>query len=391
MLPHGLECSFRGSIFEADYFHNSESIFQAYIEIENTKDNTKIVVPMRSFVSNFINILQKIFSGTGDATTRKSSVSWSGSTAKRAGLLIGDGVTPVVLSDDKLESQITHASVQYGNTTLIAPYAISGNPNQIIAEIKKLFSNNKATNLVISELGLSTKAVGASGASTAGVNMLSRDIVLGATEQGISVTSSGSIRFTLKFGVTQNSNGYGGFNLNFVKLVYNLLFKGNQNNANSLLVNYLNQSVNNYIYSSSAVAATTSPWYLGGSSTQPYIGIVLGTRYSDSDRNDRRENPDVSADERIMAVESSLTYDANYVTSVSNIGTNEAQFSITRNITNNTSRRILINRVGLLIRGNGNGASLNTQQAFIAITKIDNTYLEPGQTYKAMFTFKIKA
>lgn len=389
MKPHGLDCQFTGYI-PGESGKKDVSSLEAYIEITNEKTQEKLIVPMRSYVSTFLNILRDLFAGSSNAATRKSSVSWSGSTAKRAGIIIGDGVTPVVLSDDKLDSQITHASVAYGNTSFSHPYVVAGNPNAIFFQVKKLFSNNKNSNLVISELGLVTKAVGASSSSIAGTTMLSRDLVLAPTETPISVGSSNSIRFTFKFYVNQNPNGYGGLVLNFAKLIYNLYMRGNQNFSQSLLVNYQNQVINNLVYASNAQASSTAPFYLAGSSTQKFFGIVVGVKERDPDRGEI-PNPDVSADERNLFINSDLTVDNCVVSSITNSGTNEAYFTISRTFTNNTASNIVINRVGLLLKGESNGTSQNAKQAFIAINKIDNTTIVPGQSYKAIYTFRIRA
>lgn len=384
MKPHGLDCFFQGYLETPEKSVYSHSSMEAYIEISNKITGEVLKIPMRSFVNGFITILRNLLAGTSDAKTRKSSVNWSGSTARRAGMIIGNDSTPVILSDDKLGNQILHASVAYETTSFTHPYVIASNPNKILFEIKRLFSNNKTSSLTISELGLVTKAVGASTASIAGITMLSRDIVQSPTEAPINVAANDSIRFTFTFYINQNKGGTGGFVLNFAKMIYNLYMQGNQNFSSSLLVNPYNQAISNLVYSSTAQASSTSPFYVAGTTTQPYIGIIAGWQEATT--------PLIGGDERtIEEIITTLTYSDCVVSAITNSGTNEAMFTVTRTFTNNTANNITINRIGLLIRGESNGTALNTKQAFIAINAIPDTVLVPGQSYKSIYTFKVRA
>lgn len=381
--PHGIECEcICGFVNEKP--QKIESKFEGYIGIKNTKTKEEIKLPMRSFVNNFLLALYRLFSGAGTILTKKSSVEWSGSTGNRAGLLIGSGNSPVNLSDTNIK-QLLSASINYGQITVTPPYALNSNIGQ--TKISKTFTNNRNSQLQINELGLFVKTLsGASYASTSNRNLISRDVFYNPTEISINVPAYSDIIFEFLFNINQAKGGQGGFVLNFMKLIHNLLFKGNLNNSSSLIVNYNNSVINNFSYATGASAGTTSPFYLLGNATQKFIGIVVGS-YDET----FGENPPISIDEKTFLINETLTYNQNEIVGITYPQTNMAQFIIQRLITNNTNYNIKFDRVGLITRGNGNGTTLNHQQAFIAINKPipQVVTLVPGQSYRVQYVFKI--
>lgn len=389
MKPHGVNCQFTGFIENQNDVFTSESQFEAYIDITNNKTNEKVTIPMRSFVTNFLNALHKLFSGTGGILTKKSSVEFTGSAGKYAGLHIGTNNTLVNLSDTNLLNKIAVSNLLLSDNTVYNPYVTYENNVPVLESvIKRMFTNNTTGSLSIGEIGLFIKTLeNGTYASNSNVNMLSRDVFQQPSEfipGQITLPSYSDIMFEFKFRIQLPSNGSGGLNLNFLKLVNNLYFKGNLNNSFSPIVNYQNQAITNFSYATGASAATTSFAYLLGTNLQKYIGIVVGIY--DYDEEPTTINPD----EKTFLVDGNLSYGSNEMTTVTYPQTNTAQFLIQRLITNNTSNNIRISRVGLIMRGNGDGTSMNNQQAFIAINRIyPNVVLVPGQSYRAQYIFKI--
>lgn len=386
MKPHGLEVFHSEEIMDGSITRQNVaqdiSQIEAYIDIKNSNNGKEVTLPMRSFLNNFINALHGILSGDGGSDTLKATVDVDSgaSTSKRAGMLIGHGQNGVVLSDSDLQTPATHASIAYGDTTLVAPYVISNNPNRLGFAVQRMFTNNKYTDIVLSELVLKTKRVSSSVASNAGNTIISRDNLYPSTGEsgtkGVIVSFSNGIQFQFRFNVYQGITGVGGVVLNFARLIYNLMFAGNQNA--SALINTSNNAIP-MSYGSGASVGDGGTTTVDSEAVDTEYGILVGYF------NEERDNPEVSADDTTFNVVSgNLTYGATVISAVSNPESGVARFTVTRDITNSSSQVVYLDRGGLKIKAG----------AFIAINRLNNnSYLElaPNQILRLSYQIQIRA
>lgn len=403
--PHGLEVGFSDIIltpvktnenlveWSEEIKEESISKLEAMIDIENKKTGEKISIPMRSFLTTFINSLQGLLSGDGGTDTIKAGVDVDAgaSIATKLGMLIGHGTTPVVLSDSGLQTPATHASIAHGDTTLVPPYtggAIS--QRKVSFALRRLFTNNKVTSIIIGEVIIKNRRVSASIASNVAGTTIARDLVnvIYATSAtsvgdqaeealggGIVLPYDSAIQMEFKFNAYQANNGAGGAVLNLARLIYNLMFAGNQNS--SPLVNTSNTAMT-IGYATGATCGATGVWTVDAESEETNYGILLGYY------NEERDNPPIEADETTFnVVTSGLVYGAVTVSAVTNPATGIAKFTVSRDITNTGQNTIYLDRAGLKIKDG----------AFIIVNRLNNnTYLNlaPNQVARLTYSLQIK-
>lgn len=398
MKPHGLDLILKEEILENGKVVNSfesTNSFEAWIGITNTKNKKYVELPMRSFVTHFLDRIKAMFDGS-DGTVAKylgASAASGGSTAKHYGLMIGQGETTPELSDSSLESQASHASLAYGVTTFQNPAVdVAVPPIVLKSEVRRLFSNNKSTTFYISEVGLFGKAKNAASiaASNVGNHMLSRDLIYDSeTNDPIQFIADSDIRFDFKFKITHPSDGSGGLMLNFMKLIHNTMFKGGINNTPKIIsVGGTQPTYKNA--STSASAVSVAPFYVKGTAAQIYYGIVVGI---ESLINPEGPAAYLTGDETtIDFMVDEFTCSANTISSVSS-GNRVSSFTISRTFTNAATSSKTLRRVGIAARGNStNGTTYHADQFLIAVnTPTDGSVtIQPSQVYRVTYTFKIQ-
>lgn len=404
--PHGLGISFGYQILDKEgkvlkSSNVSKGSLDGYISVEDMKKRTKITLPMRSFVNNFINSLHGILTGDSGADTKKSHVSagasLTASTVEKVGIQVGQGGTYVNLGDINLDNQIAEdANFVYKGTTFVPPYVMS--TGKLGFSIKRLFTNTNSIGYVIEEIGIKSHRVASAGATIASNvgRLLARDL------GSVTVTAESNALFSYDFFIDQAAAGNGGPVLNLMRLVYNLLFAGNQNNSTSRLISRTNNSLSTIAYASGAVASATSPFIIDGTAGEQYIGVVVGKWggivpgidpdspvYSPGGS----ENPDISGDETTFSItHTDLTVSANTVSAITNPYTGVSEFSVTRDFTlAGDADTKNYTRVGLLTKGTADGSTLGTDQVFLCINRPDqNIVLQPGLTLRIVYKFQIK-
>lgn len=402
MKPHGLDVILKEELLEnGEVVASSENknSLEAWIRIQNSRNGKCVELPMRSFVNNFINRLHLILTGDPAYTTRPMSVSYGYATtatavAKYAGMRIGTGQTAPTLNDTNIETPASDASLAYSNTTFIAPYQVSTNPVTIGCEVRRLFNNNSPNSYYISEVGVMGKYASrpavASGASTV---LLTRDLTFDKNAGGepINFVYDSDIRFDFKFRITHSSTG--GLNLNFMRLIYNLFFKANINNANSKIKSISNGAFFTYTWASTTNASNGSIARIDGSAAQIYSGIIVGVENELYSSKDAPAITNIGADEydfNFMSDE--FTLSANTVSGVISGGNGIAQFSVSRTFTNNATTSKTLRRVGIIGKGAGAATAETSSQFLMAVNTPSNGTItvQPSQTYRVTYTFAIQ-
>jgi len=392
MKPHGLNLILKEEILENEKVVNSfisKNALEAWIELSNSKTGKTARFPMRSFVSVFMNKVHGILSGDGGSDTYMTNVvaSDAGSLAYHCGMQIGLGNTPVNLSNTTLETQApasegSLASLGYGATTFDDPYYVIGtNPANLECIIKRLFSNEAAKSFYINEVGIMGKNLNEA-ASNAGNELFARDIIYGSgtTEEPINFVTDSDMRVDFKFSIVQGTSG--GLMLNFMRLINNLLFRGDPINSTSRIIN--NQGgLTDYTYGAASKSDTASFAQINGTAAEIYKGIVVG--FDDAIGNSDSLNADVITLDDYKVDE--FTVSANTISAV----TSGNQFSISRTFTNESNNSITLNRVGILGRGTGVGTALDNTEFIMAanLPGGSNITVQPSQTYRVTYTFKI--
>lgn len=357
------------------------SKFEGFINIEDGK--TFIKLPMRSYVKIFLDKLHDILAG--EITNHyhelsTASVGNTGSLAKRVGIILGAGITPVALTQTDLVSPVTNAAIcDMKTTTFEAPTSL--NATTLKAKISRLFSNASSAQWTIYEAGLKTHKV-ASTASNAGNLLMTRDMIKGGVVFGGTTDKVVDIEFRVN-----TSTVTGGAVLNLMRLFYNLFLKGSTNSSSflprsgSLTASYARGDAN----------FATNAFVVDGAATKLW-GIVLGR-----DRQGEDINEEITPDEyKINSINTGLTYGANTITAVAISGT-KASFTVSRDITNSTTSVYAINRIGLLTKGaTADPSTLQSDQVFLLINRIGkdgqpSTFQElaVNQTIRVDYTFEI--
>lgn len=396
LKPHGIDVGCKMEILSPKKAQPVKTIksmmdFQGFIEFENIRTGEITTLPMRSFVSAFMNKLHGILSGDGGTDTPKSwasTVSLGASTNERSGILVGTDNSAPALGDTGLAAQLSHASFAYKQTTFVEP---SLSNDDLVFEVRRLFSNTIDAGTNVYEVGLFSKFINSSAASNVNNTLLARDVF----SSPIAFADNDDIRITFKFRTSPDTTGGGGVVLNFVKLIFNLMIKGNEDNTGSRLV-CRTGTTPTHTYASAATAASGGPFTVRGVAAQTYVGIVAGIYTDVVDDQElaplAKITPNVTGDDTTFTIRhTNLTLDANTISAVTNPFSSVNQFTVIRNFTNNSTVNVFIDRVGLLTRGSTDGATLGADQAFLAINKSTNLLqIDPGQTLKVTYTFQIK-
>jgi len=396
MKPHGLDLILKEEILEngkvVDSFINKNTL-EAWIELSNSKTGKTAKFPMRSFVSIFINKVHGLLSGDEGEDTKRTSVSAvsvGASTVYPSGLQIGTGNdSRVTLSDTALEQQIpasvaSLASLGYGVTTFTAPYEKSANPVIIESLVKRLFSNNDDKSYYINEIGLVAKNT-ASTASEEDNQLLSRDFIYSG-QIGEGLPGSGTVNFIadsdmridFRFQITHGATG--GLLLNFMRLIYNLIFKADPNDA---AITNVAGGQTSYTYASGASADASSFFSISGTTLEYYRGIVVGLD------DVAAINADFSTFGEGGIKSDEFTLTANTISAV----TGGKKFSISRTFTNDSNNAITLDKVGIMGRGEGtDGTTLDNDEFLMAanIAGGSSIVVQPSQTYRITYTFAIQ-
>jgi len=361
------------------------SKFEGFINIEDGK--TFIKLPMRSYVRIFLDKLHDILAGEttnhyheiSTASLRNYHNATLGSLARKAGIILGTGITPVALTQTDLVSAKTDAtSCDMKSTTFEAPTSLDS--NTLKCKISRLFSNPSASPWTIYEAGLKTHKA-ASGASNAGNLLMTRDYI----KSGIIFPGTTDKVIDIEFRINTNTVT-GGAVLNLMRLLYNLFLKGSTNDSSflprngSLTASYARGDAN----------FATNAFVVDGAASKLW-GIVVGSTSDDS-------NFPISPDEYKFingSEHTDLTYGANTVTAVTISGT-KAYFTVSRDITNGTTSVKNINRIGLLTKGSvADPSTLQDGQVYLLINRIgteenfEGLQLAVNQTIRVDYTFEI--
>lgn len=431
--PHGLGVGFQVEVFDnvngelvpVQSHKEEESKLEAYINIKNEKTGKEVELPMRSFVQKFLTILYTYFTGSDNATdayTRTRSVSYGAITslgasgASKKGLLVGAGITPVTLSDAGIETNlIKPASFAYSNTTLVAPY-LDSLTKIMKFELRRMLTSTYATTIYITELLTKTRVAfasetasgGASAVNTLGKTVaISRDLLSdgravslsseAADPNGIPLSADEGVTFQFKFKIGQVTTGayQGGAVFNFVKMIYNQLFKGNPNGSQLINTSGANLDMDytlGRIVKSGSLATTgttvINPFHVGEHSAGTDYGILVGVYDSRE-----LENPVINCDDYAFVVKTTgLTIGATEIAAITNPSlANTAQFIVSRTFTNSGTVAIKLNRAGLKIR-KGAFIAINTLAEPVD-SRTDPTFLvlQPNQVLKISYPFQIQA
>lgn len=388
--PHSLDisCSYQ-IVGKKTKKRLGKSSLAGYIELGEGK--TKIILPMRSFVKNFLDTLHDILAGenTNDCTKiATASIAQSVSITKKAGILLGNGIwgSPPAITSTNLSALVSGAAyLEYKGHSFIAPYAPSN--TEIKAQITRLITNASSAPWTITEVGLKNKKT-ASTASNAGTRLVTLD----AVQENFAAVSDKLV--ALAFSIARTSEN-GGAVLNLMRLFYNLYLQGDANYS-TFLPRVGTVSL------SHANASATSPLVVDGASGK-FWGILVGkyaegvgtgeTDSSEFGEPPTVENPVTTPDDYIFAENvTSLSYGANTVTAVT-ISGRKASFTVSRDITNNTTSTVYLNRIGLATKGaTADPSALQDDQIYLMINRsVANIALIPNQTIRVEYKFEIEA
>jgi len=367
------------------------SKFEGHIILKDNK--TTIRLPMRSFVQNFLTTLQGIFAGeigssnANNTEIATASIAAGVSITRKAGILIGNGLSTPSITRTDLVARVSSVSygLTYGAHSFVAPYAPTS--TELKARITRLLTNASSNNFSILEVGLKTKKT-ASTASNVGMVLRTHD---GVTETFYAASDKlVSLDFTIA-----RTGETGGAVLNLLRVFYNLFLLGSVNYS-TLLPRV--GSAGSYSYAS----ATASGAFVVDGAAAKYWGVVVGKYEDDVDTGEGEEgigstppsgtNPLIDTDDygRNFGINTSLTYGANTITSVTQSG-NKVYFTVSRAITNGTTAAILLNRIGLLGKGmTAAPTAVMADQVFTMVNRsASNISLAPNQTIRVEYKFEI--
>lgn len=368
---HGIKTSLSYQVYDKDNLILSNDLgnseITGYIDFENLKTGKKKRIPFRSFVDNFIQIIHGILSGDSGADTVLQSVSYAATNASVAsrGLLAGTDSYPVIINDSSI-TKLSSVSLYYYAHSFTPP-SYSGYTSQFA--ISRLIVNNGLNTKYAEEVGLYTAA-----SPTTTRRLITRDL------NSFAITTEEATRITFTFNSTMD--GYGGATLNFVKLIYNWIIKGNINDSSSRIVS---RTGTYPTYASNA--GTSGDFYVGGG-TDTYFGIVL--------HNDLVKTDKFSPGTNAMAPDhTGFSVGANSISAIEYVSiTNGAQFIISRNFLNTSNSTINVSRIGLLTKGDSTnaGTTLHTDQVLLIINEPStNIPVAPNQTLKITYKIGIQA
>lgn len=382
--PHGVKIGCEYQVLNRPRVKLKTANLEGWITMGEGR--TKVTIPMRSWVKNFIDRLHNILVGTATdteistASLPASSVGAYASISDKAGVLIGTDDTYVTLSDTGLGVPLTESTqTQFSTTTIVKPYQ---DGRYLITGVRRLFSNASSADKYVYEIGIKTKKT-ASTASNAGSILVSRDLVAGGQNFEALTDTRVEIMLKVQLPVT------GGPVLNLLRLISNLMFAGSANYSAWV-------PLAGTVTLSHAAASTSSSLVVDGGSSK-YWGIIVGYRDKNLSEIDIDGDTNVTLNSGELNLYSSdLTYGANTVSSVVQSG-NKASFYITRDITNPGTSNLKIERIGLLAKGaTADPSTIENGQLFLCMNKPDEVtngrnqiLLEPNQTLRVTYTFEI--
>ena len=386
--PHSLDISCSYSISNKKTIRKlGKSKLEGYIVLKDNK--SEIRLPMRSFVKQFLDKLHDIFAGENNADISKltsASVGVGASITKKAGILLGNGLGVPTITSTNLSAIVSNAAIcDYKGIAFQAPYSFSD--IELRTRMTRLITNASSAPWVIREVGLKTKKT-ASTASNTGTVLNTIDAVT-ETFQGVSDKI-----VALDFSVSRSSEN-GGAVLNLLRLFYNLYLHGSENKSTFL------PRVGTVTLSHASASATSA--LVMDAIAGKFWGVVVGKYVSGvgAGEEDSEEfggtpvpsNPPVSPDEYAFEINvTDLTYGIVTVTAVIVSGT-KAYFTVSRDITNNTTIAVLLNRIGLLSKGATTApTTLQNDQIFMMVNRsVSNISLAPNQTIRVDYKFEIEA
>lgn len=388
MKPHGIKADLTYELINNNNKVLSKTIIsklEGYVDFENLKTGKKARLPFRSFVDNFIQTIHGFLTGDGGDDTRLQSVSCAATNASKAsqGLLIGTDLTSPIITDTSIVplKGTASTSLLYSTHNFTAPF-YSGDKSMF--NLSRVIANNKVISIYPEEVGIYTRGLSAYGVPSASApgRLITKD------SNAITISPDESIRITFNFEASMDST-YGGIVLNFVKLIYNYMFRGNLNHTTSRIVSrtgtYPTYGIS-VAPGAGSKAATLGDLFIA-SSGSGYIGIVLEP-YDDKMVANSPGNTSINADH------TGLTVGANTVSAIEYVSINNgAQFSITRNFTNAGSSTKHIGRIGLLTRGdssNVTGSVLHADQILLMLNTPNELSIAPGQILKVTYNFGIQ-
>lgn len=383
--PHGIRVGCEYEILSRPKVKLKTTNVEGWITMGEGR--TKITIPMRSWVKNFIDRLHNILDGTATdteiatASLPASSVGAYASISDKAGVLIGTDDTTVTLNDTGLGVPILETvQTQYSTTTLIKPYQ---DGRYLYTGLRRLFSNASSSDKYVYEIGIKSKKT-ASTASNAGGILIARDLVPGG--QNFEALTDTRVEILLKAQLPVT----GGPVLNMLRTIFNLMLAGSANYSAWV-------PLSGTVTLTHGAASATSPLVVDGTSSK-YWGIIVGYRDKNLDEIDIDGDTNITLNAGELNLYSSeLTYGANTVSAVTQSG-NRASFYVTRDITNPGTSNYKIERIGLLAKGaTAAPTTIENGQIFLCMNKPSEVndqgrnqiLLEPNQTLRVTYTFEI--
>jgi len=343
MKPHGLNLSLEYQIEDNKYKSNISKV-EGYIHLDNGR--TKVIIPMRSFVANFLRILHSHFSKTATYSVLKTVLAPSG--VDTYGIQVGRADRTVTPTDESLDN-FSNASVTHTITNITTPTIVNSNCK---FNISRTFTNPTANTKSLFELGIKAKDTNSASAKT----LLIRDVI---PEEELDSYATKSIDYSLEI---THDNSTGGFVLNFIKFIYNVIFSGSVTASPMLKTNGTNFAS---IYATGATAVTASYFSMLSITNEDY-GIVV-------ENSENLTSPNTT---NIIPITSNLSKGVTEISSILIDGSN-TYFTITREFTNTGTLNVTINKIGLLTKSNILLAINNTGTA---ITLLPNQKLRVTYT-----------
>lgn len=386
-----------------------ESKFQTelYVTIDNKKvrysknkihgnlyyvkpDRTKVVIPFRSFVKEFMDLLEKVFSvsavqiGTDKVPL---TVNLTSASSDR-GILLYSSTSDIKDPSDawgtSVSSYVVRSSLTYNIPIMPTGITKTLNGDNVggTFKITRVIVNNSTTT---SANARDILVVGKYISGTAsGRKLLSRD-----TENiSIPPLSSVGIEFGMSF---SRSLTTGGEKLNLLQLILNTMFGNNANPLNKML----SHSSGMITYS---IGAGANHYYIDAGIDE-YYGILVGEKYNgfvqtgDPGIDNTVTNViDVDSDGQYeMTVHTGLGANGYGAVTVgsSTLTSTGASITVSRVITNNSTVSKKIERIALYSKGATAGTSgINSGSACLMMNAVD-IVLAPSQSMTVQYVFKV--
>lgn len=343
MKSHGLDLKLEYSVENKKVVKSNNSLL-GFIELGTGK--TKVVVPMRSFVRSFLDIIHSHFKKTATYSVLKTAIAPASNTGY--GVQIGLSESAVSPLDTSI-SLCDNADMLNGVNTMTSPVIVDTKSKFTIT---RDFTNQDVINpYEISELGVSVKNTNTASAKS----LLIRDISVWEVPAGDTMNILYSIE-------ANHDSSTGGLLLNAIKFIYNVIFNGNVTASSMIKTNGTNFAST---YATGA-DATTASYFAVLSSISDNFGIVVG--YDTKATSPNSTN--------MTMVTTNITKS---ITDISDIAINgsETSFTITRDFTNTGSSNITLNRIGILTKS----------LIYLAINNTgSDIVLQPNQKLRVTYT-----